>query len=255
MEINLTSNAKEYRAALVDFIGAFHVSVRQALKYQGRLMGEKLITLTPPRTQKQGERRVSADIKRIILGVEDLPPLDQAHLVEKGENVVRVFVSKDGTVYGTDRNLYRPEATMDEISKYHQSQRTKNGRVTSAGTRTRDVGRWKFIEKLVITRDKLDEYIGMVKDRVGRGKGGWATGVIKEGGKVSSWIGRHARTAGTYLDATNDAEPYVLFINKSEWASGGDHERIIENAVQSRTRDIHSYIRRKIKEGSKPIFK
>lgn len=255
MKVDFLTNAEGYREKIIAWMAAFGAGVRDTVRYQGRLLGEKVISLTPPRNRAQGRKAVAADIRRVILGLEDLPPSTQVQLVEKGETVVRAFIAKDGTVYGVDRAMYRPEATQDEISRYHQSLRGARGRVSRAGSQTRDIGRWKFMEKLVVTKESLDEYIRTVQARVGRGKGGWAGGTLALGGNVAGWVAEHARTAGTFVDGTNERNPFIFWENKSEWASGGDEDRVMQNAMQSRIQQITKSILNPEKIKNQPIFK
>jgi hypothetical protein len=197
---------------------------------------------------------VTKDIRKIILGI-DADKFDEAQTVLGGDtNIVRAFVNRQGEVYGVDRTLYRPDATLETLAEFHQKNRLANGRTTDAGTFTRDIGRWKFITKLIVPKDVLTEYIEVVKARVGRGKGGWAAGVIALGGEVPGWIEVHARTAGTFIDKTQDANPEMEFVNRSEWAEGGDQDRIIDNAIKARTRDIYRQIQLALKEAAEPMF-
>jgi len=82
--------------------------------------------------------------------------------------VVRLFVKKDGTIYGTDRHHYRPHASTGEMYAQHQRMRRKSdGRVRTAGGATRDIGRWKFIDQMVVSRSAYLRYERMIHKRVG----------------------------------------------------------------------------------------
>src|SRR5579884_1331453 len=198
MELSLKTTAPEYRAALIKWMATFGKSASEAVRVQARYLGERLIAFTPPRTQKQGKDRVRKDIKKIIMGLED-DEFDKVHYVLKGDtNIIRAFVNKQGVVYGVDKANYRPDATADDLSKFHQSMRDQRGRVGEAGQQTRDIGRWKFITMLVAPLGVVADYIATVRDRVGRGRGGWASGTLALKGKVAAWVAAHARTAGTY---------------------------------------------------------
>lgn len=256
MKLKLTSSGQEYGRALMQWLAQFRMSVRAGLRLQGRLLGERLIAFTPPQSAGQGRRRVEKDIRKVVLGLNDMRQFgDMADavggkIVETvgGEVAVRIFAKKDGTVYGVDRNLYRPDATFVDIWRHHQQYRDSRGRVTEAGQKTRDIGRWRFLDVLVVPAGQLDEYIAAAKDRVGRAKGGWASGVVALGGTVQDWIQIHARTAGAFYDHTTDAEPYMEFENNSEWASGGDKDRIVANAVNTRIRDMRAMVKKAMRD-------
>src|SRR5579884_778173 len=253
MELSVTTNSPEYRNALIKWMATFGKNARESIKVQGRFLGERLIAFTPPRNQKQGRDRVRKDIQKIIMGIDD-EQFDKIHYVLKGDtNIVRAFVNKQGVVYGVDKQNYMPNATAEDLSKFHQAQRDQRGRVSEAGQKTRDIGRWKFITMLVAPQGVVADYIATVSDRVGRGRGGWAEGVLRLKGKVAQWVAVHARTAGEFRDFSESPNPSIEFVNKSEWASGGDQDRIMENAINARIRDINASIRRAIKDSGKPF--
>ncbi|MDB6024011.1 MAG: hypothetical protein JWM68_234 [Verrucomicrobiales bacterium] len=257
MKLVVTSNAPKYRDSIVEYMAAFKVGRKQALRTEGGKLGEKLIAFTPPRNKAQGRSRVAKDIRKLFFGVDDMAEFDKVGEAIRnnniqtvgGEPVVRLFSKKDGTVYGVDRRLYRPDATLEYMSQFHQNKRNGRGRVGEAGQSTRDIGRWKFLDVMAVPADRLKEYIKSVQDRVGRGKGGWAAGTIKLGGRVAQWIAIHARTAGRFEDHLDDGGDYMLFENRSEWASGGDDDRVMENAISARTRDILRAVKRELDKG------
>lgn len=84
---------------------------------------------------------------------------------------VRLFVKKDGTVYGTDRTHFLPDAGVGEMRSLHKAA-FKNGRMSSAGSTPFDrmagpIGRWKFIDKYVIRHSAFDGYMSGIINKVG----------------------------------------------------------------------------------------
>ena len=241
LQLSTATNAHAYKDALLEWMAKFGVGARQALRWQGRLMGERLISFTPPRTLKQGKERVSKDIRKIVLGLQqiDTPP----HKVVTGQDFVRVFVNK-GVVYGVTGQNYQPQAGDDVIARLHQSKRNKRGRVPGKDeTKAVDQGGWSLLNMLAVKEQTLDSYIRKVQGRVGRARDGWAEGTIQLGGRVAQWVSKH-RNTGTFEDGTHGSigNVFVQFDNKSEWASGGDDDRIIANAIKSRTAAIRKSI-------------
>lgn len=105
----------------------------------------------------------------------------------KDGTVVRLFVKKDGTIYGTDRHNYRPKASTAEMYAHHQRMRRKSdGRVSTAGGATRDIGRWKFIDQMVVSRSAYLRYERMIHKRVG----------MMAAGVVAAYNGRFGPLAG-----------------------------------------------------------
>lgn len=254
MEVELSSNSADYRNALIRWMATFGKNAHGAVRVQGRLLGERLIALTPPHSMSQGKNRVRSDIKKIILGLDDLEDRQIPQYVLKGDtNIIKAFVNKQGVVYGVDKALYRPDASLGDLSKFHQSQRDQRGRIGDAGKFTRDIGRWKFITMMVAPSNRVAEYVALVQNRVGRGRGGWASGVTRLGGRVAQWIAVHARTSGQFKDGTDQPNPSVEFINQSEWAAGGDQDRIRENAINARIRDMNASIRHAIRNSGRAL--
>lgn len=210
-----------------------------------------------------GKRRVEKDIRKVIYGLEG--PRKGLHIskrhysVSKGSNpnetdwgtlqkcqgrqAVRVFATKTGDVYGADLSEWVPNADKSTLQKHHFAQRTKRGRVTTAGQRTRNVGRWKWLNVLVTKEGILRRYVSEAQRMVGQAKGGWARAYMELGGRMSKsgWVGRHAG-AGAFLNGSTPTSIKFQLINHSAWASGGDQDRIVERAVRARVG--RAYIRR-----------
>lgn len=141
--------------------------------------------------------------------------------------MVKLFVRKDGTVYGTDRQLYRPGASMAEMRAHHQAHRRADGRVTSAGARSRDVGRWKFISQMVVNPGEIDSYLKQVYALVGTGKAGWIPAIKGLGAKLKASLGikriagasvprqlSKLRQSGRWRDGTSSQKPFVEVFNE-----------------------------------------
>jgi len=214
-----------------------------------------------------GKLRVEKDIRKVIYGLTGsslsarqlaLKPgsvLSGGGVLEKvdGRPSVRVF-AKRGQAFGTDLTHYMPGASNATLYTHHQEARTKSGRVTIAGERTRNVGRWVFLNRLVTEEERLADYIKQRQYGVGSAKGGWAAGYLKYGGRMSKrgWIGRYAGITGTTEDNLNHPEsktkPKITIINRSKWAAGNDPEGIIAASLDGRAKAIAGSIRRALEE-------
>ncbi|MDR1304261.1 MAG: hypothetical protein LBK76_03460 [Verrucomicrobiales bacterium] len=146
-------------------------------------------------------------------------------------NTVRLFVKKNGDVYGTDRALYRPAATLTEMAEQHVKY-FRNGRMTAAGGATRDIGRWKFIDKMVVSQKGAKKYFTQVIARVGRAKGGWAACARLLGGTggLLKFITRHPGE-GEIVEVTG-ARPSLTIINRVPYVSAILSERQIQVALK-----------------------
>lgn len=212
-----------------------------------------------------GKRRVELDIRKIIYGLEGAHLSERHMTVSKGaspnqtdwgtlqkcegKQAVRLFATKGGTVYGVDQNQWLTDAGISTLQQHHQSNRGKRGRVTTAGQKTRDIGRWKWLNVLVVKEEAVKQFVKFKQGFVGQARGGWAAGFMAMGGKLtkSGWVGKHADSGECHhnLD-TSEArrgQPRVTFINNSSWASGGDVENIIEKSLEYRAEAMEEHLK------------
>ena len=104
----------------------------------------------------------------------------------------------------------------------HHKKYFKNGRRTRTGSFTRDVGRWKFIDKMTVGKKSLNNYLKYIFQRVGLSKAGW----VKAGstfGKVTgipNWVSRHLDKAkGTAsIKRTGQHSASIKLTNKIPWS-------------------------------------
>lgn len=141
------------------------------------------------------------------LGVFDFLP-DNIQRTFTKDGVV-VNVTKDGRIYAKDETLYRPNATLADMKAHHLRYRGRNGRTTTAGAKTRNIGRWKSTAKMMVPKAKMDQYLRYVQSKVGELKASWLPAAqyfaLKVGGKVSAsaWIKKQGKKLGTYTDSVN----------------------------------------------------
>lgn len=139
---------------------------------------------------------------------------------------VRLYVF-GGHAYGLDKTHYRPDAGEGDMRDFHKAN-FKDGKVTSAGSRTLDVGRWKFVEKMYVNKKTLGSYVNYVLDHVGIAKSGWSgccellpkvvAGSMTRG--IPSWVTRHVRGSSEVIDRTDDPDnPSIVVKNLVPWAS------------------------------------
>lgn len=196
------------------------VELRDFMRRHGRALisssgsSPGVVQLTPPfnkgvrgsAAKKQGQQAITNDLlgkgrtgqrSGGVFTVMDDALLANAHVNSTG--TVRLFARKDGTVYGTDRRHFRPRASNSEMYAHHQSMRMGNGRVTKAGGFTRDIGRWKFIDHMVVGVSAFKRYQRMIHARVGMLAAALVSiaearlGPLKG---IPAWVRRHAGNVG-----------------------------------------------------------
>ena len=140
---------------------------------------------------------------------------------------VRLFISKDGYAYGTDKSFFKQDVSQGEMRAFHKS-KFVNGKMSSAGGRDRSIGRWKFLDKWFVPKAALTSYVDSQILKVGWAKAAWAA-CARELRKVTSgsatrgipsWVTRHDSPNSDVVDnSRNLTNPSVTLINATKYAS------------------------------------
>jgi hypothetical protein len=241
MAATIATDTGKFRRGVDALAKQYGVEVRQVMLRQVSIVGGQLIKAYPPKNAKIGKNAIANDVK----GGRNIGNFQRSvGVVQTGKNVLRewetqikggvlgrtvdgrIFVSKTGAVYGVDRKFYNPNASPSEIKAHVDRFRSKKtGRVTTAGSYTRDIGRWKFVDKLFVKESKLNAYLRMRSLRVGNLAAGWlATLNIYRGpgaGKAAAkFVSRHAPGDGLTQDQMGaDGSGRIVFINRIPYAS------------------------------------
>ena len=232
-------------------------NTRALVSSSGKVPG--LVQVTPPFSQgvggrkakAQGEMAITAELlgfrggggKRtggvFVVMADDL--LAKNAQVHAGGATVRLFAKKNGDVYGCDRAMFRPRASIAEMYAHHQSMRRKDGHVSEAGGRTRDIGRWKFITQMVVSRTAYLRYERFIHKRVGmlaaaivaayNGKYGPLNG-------VPAWISRHARSwaPGSMIETNLAERGLIIRLSLDAGTLNSDMQRRMDAVVGYRLR-------------------
>jgi hypothetical protein len=110
----------------------------------------------------------------------------------ESENV-RLWVRKDGTVYGSQRRFFRPDASMAEMRDHHK-QYFVNGQMSRGGTYERGIGRWKWIDQMIVRKSTFDRYLNAQAKKIGYYSGGWGQAARMIGVPMPAYMRRHAAT-------------------------------------------------------------
>ncbi len=221
MKLSLESNAPEYSHALTEFIRFYAVEIPKGLRYQGRLLAQELIKKTPPDTRAQGRRAVERDIQRAVrpLRPQDFSSKDIRALIRK----------RDYDALETVFSRFPDSSDLHNVSvvpfhrELHAQVRDRRGRVKN------------FQRRVTPDADRVKEYIAEMKGHVGQAKGGWAASLIALGGRPAAWIAQHAGSGRFEDHADSIVNQYIQMTNESEWAGGGDEDRVVANSLRSRS--------------------
>lgn len=242
--------------------------MKKAIETDARGSMLDIIAITPPGSEgallksgKKGEgaiERGRAAIRRDLLGGRKRAGIFMAlddGLINSALNTglyqtenVRLFVRKDGTVYGTERSLFRPEASIAEMDAHHHKY-WKNGRMTSAGSRDRTIGRWRFVDKMVVRKSTMESYLNYLYDRIGIMAGGWGKGAQQVGAKLPKIVKKHASGAckvtlnktSFSIEITNTVS-YFLMADMSRRIqfvlNSGKRQKRVQNSIRYQIRAV-----------------
>jgi hypothetical protein len=220
---------QDYAKALSDFIRERGTLLPRALRGEGRLLATRLVRFTPPKTRSQGRKAVARDIQRAVrpLRPADFSSLRIRKLIRKRDYAGLEAVFER---FPQGSELHGVSVVEPRFPDMHEEARGSRGRVL------------KFQKRVTPDADKVRAYTKTVQERVGRGRSGWAVSLLALGGRPSGWILRHAkRDTGAFMDRV-DSTGYMRMENRSEWAEAGDEDRIVANAIRSRTRSVRESI-------------
>lgn len=153
-----------------------------------------------------------------------------------------LWVTKTGRIFGIEKNLYQPDASVGMMARHHERYRKKStGRVSKAGSFTRDVGRHVFLDKMLVSIKSWNAYFKHVSKRVGRAKAGWLAAARRFKLKgIPKWVVQHGSGEGGVVDRSRDSIfPYVILDNSVPYLGKHDKEmRIVKKAVESQTKNL-----------------
>lgn len=217
----------------------------------------QIIANSPPKKKAYGQGAIHRDLmggdgRAGIFYVSNAKDLGGLH--ERSPNgIVKLFTTKDGRVYGTETEFYKPNASIADMAAHH-GRYFKNGRMSSAGSRTRDIGRWKFIDRMVVSKQAMKRFETHLGKKLGIAASGWNLAAAKLGVKPPEFIWRHGGAGGFQLLVT-DQSIRIRMSNRVDFASKiprMNWNRVIQNALNAQTNQmmkvVHNHIRKIMKK-------
>ncbi len=239
-------NISKVENGLEKFSEMFGVPIRYLAMDQLRLAVQDLVKFTPPKNEKEGKNRIGKELWAVFMEVDSPDILAEWEAVANGQSFpARVFKLKTGAVFAVESTLI--EHSGAGMHDHHQQYRSKaSGRTTSAGTRTRDIGRWRFVNKMAVTRSAMGAYRKRVQSRVGFLKAGWLPAVralesaTGQGITVPGFVKKVWQQRGRVsLDSmTTRGDGFVSATNAVEWG-GPMITRFAVKTMRKRAHDIN----------------
>lgn len=241
MNLTATAEADEFAAAFREFVQVQNRELKAAMRFQGRLLAQLLVKLTPPtQGRAQGRAAVARDYRRLFTPIVTTATDQEGRWGTnfKSEAVRKamrraVRAQDSAAAFAILKAIgfaVRPEQVVTFRPEMHEKERNRRGVVPQ---RRRE-------ELFVINPGAMKAALRKSQSHVGQAKGGWAASVLELGGSVAGWIKIHARS-GLFRDQLNDLfNASLLMENASQWATAGDDDRIVANAMKSRADQIRS---------------
>lgn len=265
----------KFEQIMKDYAEIREVTIPDAVSVSARLLCVELARRTQPfgddnKARETGEKAITGDLigrkRRVGIFGAIGPAMTEADgysWYKTGDNV-RLFVGKDGFAYGTEKTMFRPDASGSEMRAFHKKNFV-NGKASSAGSYTRNIGRWKFLDKMFVSKETLDDYIKSTIKKVGIAKAGWANCALQlkkiNKGKLTAdippWVIRHTADFknGKTEDLTSDPKnPRVIMTNTTPWASSVITESEKHTAIGFVTSKMKKQIEYALKKRQKTLI-
>jgi len=179
----MTLNASEFNKAilgvhrdtgfLIEFIVADQMALWAKTLLQYTLPSKKITT--GGSDKKIGMEAVRKDIEgkfgdggALFVVVDNGSIQSEWEAVKNGVTYdAHIFKTKKGRVFGVEKHMI--DYSGSRIAAHHAKYRSPTtGQVTKAGTFTKDIGRWKFVDKLVVTKAALKAHVKKMQQDVGK---------------------------------------------------------------------------------------
>jgi hypothetical protein len=247
----------------------YGTSAAGVMRRQMSILSGQLAKRYPPKTKGHGKGAIAQDLlggRKVAKGNTskgifntDKNEIAQYEAAEYAglANLVptaHVIKTKTGAIYGVDNKLYKPNASMGEMRAHHEKFRSKRtGRVTTAGSYDRTIGRWKFVDKMYVKHSRMNSYIRQRAKEVGKLKGGWAGGTVKwKGGKKpAKWIMNHAKTGNCIDRMKENGNGYLEIRNEVAGQNRPGWKGINRFVVNSRERGFQKELKAAVRKADK----
>lgn len=260
-------DTREFSQALRDIMAISKKEPQKVLRGEAKLAVRDAVRYTPPfgkspihESFKAQQEAGKAAIKRELIGGRASSATGARRyagifLVAKdymlgnkpSQRTVRLYTTKDGKVYGVEKELFQPNASTSDMSAHHKKFRGADGHVTQAGARTRDVGRWRFVDKMVVSAAAMNRYLRFVWNKVGIAKSGWKMSAQGLGLNLPNWITKHSSN-GVFMDTGNKSEQSVTIGNLVSFIQkAGGELRIMQRVLNNRVYSLRTRLEQALK--------
>ena len=237
MSVDFQIITKYFEDALVRYKVACQKDWQFLVRQQSRIVGEKLLKFTPPKTAAMGKRNVARDIGKVFADLSNTKwhdkSLDKMWCAGNFEGVKKALENHPNKlqmpVFKYKRVFAKP------VRNIHKAAIRRSGR---------DPKNWRT-QYAVAGKGELKKYVKKIQLQVGVAKSGWLAALAKLGGKAPSFVSRHGTKYGGFVDGNKGDNPFFSLINKvSTFPQGGTPARILRRAFIAQTKAMQNNIKR-----------
>lgn len=143
--------------------------------------------------------------------------IDFAEAEGTQEEYTRLWVTKDGRVYGAQRSYFRPNASHGEMRAHHKKY-FRNGVMSRAGTFERSIGRWKWIDQMVVRESAFQRYLKREWRKIGHYAAGFLPGLRELKVPASRYVTRNAGSRGSFEKSATPDRVRLVVTNRVGWS-------------------------------------
>lgn len=241
MKINFEIHTEDFENALVRYKVACQKDWQFVIKQQSRIVGEKLVKFTPPKTSGIGKKNVARDIGKVFADLgntkwedKSLDKMWKAGNFECVKKALSTHPSKETLpIFQYEKIFKKP------IRAIHKAAIGRSGRVPK---------NWKT-RHAVAGKGELKKYIKIFQSHVGIAKSGWLAALNKLGGKAPAFVSKHGTKFGAYVDRNHGDNPFFELINNvTTFPQGGTPMRILKRAFRVQAKAMENNIKRLMDE-------
>ncbi len=237
MSMNFEIITKDFENALAKYKVVCRKDWQFVIRQQSRIVGERLVKFTPPKTAAIGKHNVARDIGKVFADLSNTKwndkSLDKMWRAGNFEGVKKALENHPNKlqmpVFKYKRIFAKP------VRNIHKAAINRSGRVPK---------NW-HTSYAVAGKGELKKYVKKVQLQVGVAKSGWFAALGKLGGKAPNFVARHGTKYGGFIDGNKGDNPFFTLINRvSTFPQGGAPARILRRAFIAQTKAVESNIKR-----------
>ena len=237
MSVNFEIITKDFENALTKYKVACQKDWQFVVKQQSRIVGEKLIKFTPPKTASIGKRNVARDIGKVFADLSGTTWEDKSlNKMWRAGNFEGVKKALESHPNKSEMPIFKYKRIFKSpVRNIHKAAINKSGRVPKNWT----------TQYAVAGKGELKKYTRKVQLQVGVAKSGWLAALTKLGGKAQSFVTLHGTKYGGFVDGNRGDNPFFTLINRvTTFPQGGTPMRILKRAFRVQAKAMENNIKR-----------